>query len=111
MAFAQSLEASLALVINHAAAAANPAIIPSPLLTKPKVIGYKPVLPHLFGLMAPLTKLLSPSLTFAVWSYNRHRDPADVQEDLSKLYDTRPSTKVYININLRSTILLGGLQI
>ena len=32
------------------------------------------------------------SLFFAVWSYNRYRDP-DVQEDLNKLYDTRPSTK------------------
>ena len=27
-----------------------------------------------------------------MWSYNRHRD-SDVQEDLNKLYDTRPSTK------------------
>ena len=27
-----------------------------------------------------------------MWSYNRYRDP-DVQEDLNKLYDTRPSTK------------------
>ena len=27
-----------------------------------------------------------------MWSYNRYRDP-DVQADLNKLYDTRPSTK------------------
>ena len=41
------------------------------------------------SLILKLFAFLSP---LAVWSYNRYRDP-DVQEDLNKLYDTRPSTK------------------